>query len=298
VETGENNFLKVVGKKPLWESSFQKIPKNFNEDIALQCLLIFQVDDNSISFALVNKNKAEHIGLGQFCFDLSKKSEENINQFFLENNWLSFQFSNVILIERNRVHTLIPEVFYEESIHTEYLKNISFLPEKGKNHKYLLKSEQAANLSILNERNYDLFKSKFGELVLLHHHDVLLEMTSALNRLSGNDEIILNLNINFFDLVINQDKKLKFCNSFYFEEPEDILYYTLLVLENHDLDPSKTSIKIMGSMAGNNNYLDLLKLYIPLAAPYIELKFIESNSDLKSIPPFLFATLQNGFLCV
>lgn|GEM_PF-3383239 len=298
METGENNFLHVVGKKLLWEDSFAVIPKNFDEDIALQCLLIFQVGETSISFALVNKNKASHIGLGQFNFDLSKNQLENLDLFFADNIWLKFQYSNVILIERNRIHTLIPEAFYDSTIHLEYLKNNSFMVEGGINHKFNIKSEEAINLSLLNSEVFYKINSWFSEINTFHHHDVLLEMAAAWQRLNRNDEVVLNLNKDFFDLVIFKNQKLKFCNSYYFEEPEDVLYYTLLVLESHDIIPAEVPLKLIGQMANHKDYLKLLTLYIPMARPFEDLNFIEKSSDLKSVPNYLFATLQNGFLCV
>ena len=98
--------------------------------------------------------------------------------------------------------------------------------------------------------------------------------------------------------MIFKNQKLKFCNSYYFEEPEDVLYYTLLVLESHDIIPAEVPLKLIGQMANHKDYLKLLTLYIPMARPFEDLNFIEKSSDLKSVPNYLFATLQNGFLCV
>lgn len=277
--------------------NFSFFSKNFNEDTALRCLLIFQVNTNFLEFTVINKDELCHIGLGRVYFDSSKPWVEQVENSLNTTEALSFEFSSVSVVFRNRIHTLLPEIFYDSSIHQEYLKNCSFTQKNQLNHVYPIKQLQAVNLSEFPADVCDVFQKKYTSCHFYHHHDVLIEASQIIQRQIDTNFVLVNINPNFFDLVIQSKQKLLLCNSYYIEEPEDVLYYILLAFENLNLSQNKTPIFSVGEWANEPTYLNLLQLYFPEYKLLNNAEFYMPTRIGAALPEYTLFTLQNAFLC-
>ncbi len=62
--------------------------------------------------------------------------------------------------------------------------------------------------------------------------------------------------------MVWQGKKLRLCNTFSFQAPEDVLYYVLFGFEQLDLSPENVSLNLAGAAAERGDIFDLLYRYV------------------------------------
>ena len=72
----------------------------------------------------------------------------------------------------------------------------------------------------------------------------------------------LNIRSNKIDIVVSENKKLLLLNSFSFQTNEDILYYTLFVCEQLELNPEKIPMTVTGDIEDHSILYQLLNQYI------------------------------------
>lgn len=63
-------------------------------------------------------------------------------------------------------------------------------------------------------------------------------------------------------VLLVREGAILFCNSFYFTSPEDFIYYVLLVLQEHQLNPELEPVVIWGEMTPDSALFSILQKYI------------------------------------
>jgi hypothetical protein len=132
----------------------------------------------------------------------------------------------------------------------------------------------------------------------MHHASVLMESTwiRYKNQL-GSDRVFLNIRDQQFDMMVMNSRHLRFCNSFPFSAPEDLLYYVIFVMEQLGLNPEETTASLMGQVERNSLVYDALFKYIR------DINFVDRNDAFSysyafnEIPGHYFSTLLNFPVC-
>jgi len=108
-------------------------------------------------------------------------------------------------------------------------------------------------------------------------------LTYALNHIKEMDSnfIYLQLNKDFFDIVIIQDHKLTLYNSFLYVNSTDLLYFILYACKQLKVDTKTTAFVITGEHAQNESLIKELKIYIPKLYPVGKLVSLPLNKLLK-----------------
>jgi hypothetical protein len=86
----------------------------------------------------------------------------------------------------------------------------------------------------------ELLKKIYPSAHLHHHIKILLDYTSSSRKSLNGNYIHVHVERDFFNLIIYNNNILKFCNSFFYRNISDILYYVLNAFRNLDIKQEET----------------------------------------------------------
>jgi hypothetical protein len=213
--------------------------------------LSIQFNLDGFSFCISNNTTKEIVYFSEYVFDEKQGTPESllgqIEEIFKTDIQLQKDFSSVLVIHQNDLFTLVPNAYFSEDKLLEYLDfNIKTIATDFITFDDI-QSINAKNLYVpyVNINNY-LFQN-FGEFEYKHHLTVLIEQLISLPA-SEERKVYINVSKDNFDLVILQNKKLAFSNSFYFETKEDFIYYILFTFEQLKIEVEEVKVYFTGAI--------------------------------------------------
>ena len=84
----------------------------------------------------------------------------------------------------------------------------------------------------------------------------------------------IDVRINQFSIVVLEDKKLLFSNSFSFETKEDFIYYILFAAEQLELNPNEFPLFFTGNILKDSDLYTITYQYIR------HINFLESKNPI------------------
>ena len=116
----------------------------------------------------------------------------------------------------------------------------------------------------------------------------------------SDNKILLNCNTNVnnthIEFVVKNEHELVLVNQFAVNTEQDVLYYLLFLLEQHQLNPLTAKICVTGNIASDSELVSVLKKYIA------NLRLAGGNKSLiysavEGIPQHFNYTLLNRLFC-
>lgn len=240
--------------------------------------LSIQVGLNGLSFCIfdtIGKNIpiSQHLDFGK---ELSPyEMQKELKELLIANSIRDYQFSEVVVIHRNNLFSLVPKALFDRDELPNYLKfNAKILANDhivyDEIDNYDLVNVYVPFVNI-NNFIYDLF----GEFEFKHSGTVLVE--ALLNTQSNGKEPICYVHVaeQQMDITVLAQKKLQFYNSFPYATKEDFLYYLLFTLEQLKFDTSSVKLRLFGAITERDElyaicceYIQHLSIFIPPATNY------------------------------
>ena len=266
-----------IGQKIIQKTT--KIDSHFNKSS-----LAIHINENWVTFCLFNNqilsslNKVRFLDKKKSNFIL-KTIKKYIKSFSKENIP-----SEVKLIYYNKKSTLVPSTLFEYKNSLNYLKyNTSINIDDIAANDHVLNHE-INNVYIPNAEINNFIFEKFKTFDFYHYSSLIIEKTS--NELAKNfsENVFVNINDGFIDILFFRDKKLMFYNSYDFNSDEDILFYLLFCLSELKLNPDEVHTIFSGSIDLDSKLYDLIYTYVrnielmnPIEIDGIDFNILNSN---------------------
>jgi hypothetical protein len=255
------------------QKKISKISLKKTKDIALS--IQFSLD--GFSFCVTNTETKEKIYFTEYQFDETLNSPEEllekIEYIFKTNTNLQLEYNAVSVIHKNNLATLVPSKFFDQNFLTSYLNfNIKTLGTD-----FIAFDEitymDAKNVYVpyININNY-LFQN-FGEFEYRHYHTILIEKLLMLEG-SNEKKMYINVSKNSFDIVVLENKKIIFSNSFLYHKKEDFIYYILFTAEQIQLNTAIFKLYFMGEIEVESDIYKIAHKYIK------NIFFLESQNSI------------------
>ncbi|QNM86748.1 DUF3822 family protein [Polaribacter pectinis] len=239
--------------------------------------LSIQFNLDGFSFCISNIANNNTLYFSEYQFSETQLTPENllleVEEIFKKDTNLQHDFSNVTVIHQNNLSTLVPNKYFVEERLADYLNfNIKTLATDFITFDEIDNME-AKNVYVpyVNINNY-LFQN-FGEFEYKHHISVLLkkllETTNTVEK-----TMFVNVSKASLDLVVLQNNKLLFSNSFSFETKEDFIYYILFVAEQLELNTEVFPLYFMGEVKITSDIYKIAFAYIR------NIYFLESKNSI------------------
>lgn len=188
---------------------------------------------------------------------------QKIEMVYEDEAFLQKEFEDVIVLFSNEFYSLVPEKFFKEENASDYLKFNTKILETDFVAQDYIKEFNLVNVYVpfTNVNNY--FFDKYGEFEYRHCVSVLVEGFLKLNQNQEKEaKVYLNNHTWGYDLVIIQQGKLLFVNSFHCKTKEDFIYYLLFTAEQLELDPTTFELILLGHISKNSDYYNMAYTYI------------------------------------
>lgn len=226
--------------------------------------LSVQISLTGLSFLIscANTNRIEWKARERWLYSLASP-EELLERTIrvLENSTLDLkQIDEVKLYYHTPLYTLVPRKIWNNTNPSAYLQyTLKTLPNDFvANESILNDSIKLVYIPFVNLNNY--FFEKFGSFHYYHALGPWIEYCSEIA--NKTTSVFANFTSKQLDLLVYKDGNLYLANSFEYHTPEDIVYYTLFIYEQLNLDPETIPIYLSGSIDKTNPTYLALYTYI------------------------------------
>ncbi|MFM2213459.1 MAG: hypothetical protein RL427_722 [Bacteroidota bacterium] len=227
--------------------------------------LVLQVSLKGLSFAtfdtLSNKPTELHkIELGSI--NVTAKIEDLFAEAFETYSELKGNYDEITIVHSNNLSTFVPSVLFDEEYLGSYLQFNTKVFETDFFAYDDLSIYEMKNVYIpyVNLNNY--FIDQFGSFDYKHANTILVNKLLEVSRNNEERKMFVHIGQGHFEIVVIQNQKLLFYNSFDYKTPEDFLYYILFTAEQLLLNPEYFKLELLGNVMEDDILYSIAYKYI------------------------------------
>lgn len=215
------------------EQTFIYRDNELNLDEAYYYALLVKVEGITFSYAITYKNKL-------MAYEESCPLQELTNPLQLQ-ELLEARYKKTVIGLSDTGFSLIPTAIFNP----DHLSEMAHLLDVKENEKVLAQ--------VLDDDNYIIYKVDSKLLEGLSKYDFrnitfggkgLIKALSKNNPL--NNQLFINIETNKVELVYFKDYKVRFYNSFEYNNANDVAYYAVMVAKELELQPASAELIISG----------------------------------------------------
>jgi hypothetical protein len=218
------------------------------------------------------------------AFQKTKKTEDLFADTFRKFPELSFSYDDILIIHDNTFSTFVPTPLFDEKNLGNYLQYNTKVFETD-----FFAFDEIPNYQIntvyipyVNLNNF--FIDQLGVFDYKHANSIVVSKLLDASKNKEEQKMIAHLGIDHFEIVVVQNQKLLFFNSFDYKTPEDFIYYLLFVAEQLRMNPENFLLELVGKISPENDYFKIAYKYIRNVSIY-DVSNLEKNNT--------FTTAQN-----
>ena len=227
--------------------------------------LSIQVSLSGLSFCILNVETNTITYLKYFGFN--KKLNPNqvldkLQHYFNSEPELKETFSDVLVIHKNELSTIVPKALFSEDNLADYLK----FNNKILSTDFITFDEITLNDSVniyvpyININNY--LYDVFGEFTYKHFSTILIEEVLKAEKNAEKPKMYVNICNEYFEVVIVEKGKLKCYNTFEYYTKEDFIYYILFTAEQLGLNPESLELIFTGNIDSKDELYTITYKYV------------------------------------
>ncbi|MCA8831036.1 DUF3822 family protein [Hymenobacter pini] len=172
-------------------------------------------------------------------------------------------WNRVRLAVQNRAFTLLPAPLFRPGDETAYLKlHHAFSPQHESVHYYTHAGLDISSLFAADARLTSWFERQYPAGRLVHHTSALLEGVAHQSEQGAGRRIYLSIGHQEVTILALRGKQPEFLNVFPFSTPEDLIYYTILVMQELQLNPDQDLVMVWGDLMHDSELFTILRKYI------------------------------------
>ncbi len=249
-----------------------RIDALFKEIDLANYYLSMQIGEKSFSYCILDSVNNKYIGVGELRLPITKgPGEQEIRlpfESFLAKVLtalpvLKKKFKSSKVIWEGNKSTLVPERLFEKGEQHKILSfNVPLDPQEKVFHD-LLPDFHIVNVYAIPEKAKEIIARTFGVNHLPHLSSVLIEsIYQNYHEELVRPKVFLHVRETHFDLVVMDQFKLYFANTFEFRRPEDLVYFVIFSLEQLGFSQEQAEVVLMGKITRNTPLYNLVFKYL------------------------------------
>jgi len=227
--------------------------------------LVLKVSLSGFSFAVTNTLSNEILKIKEIDFVNYKNpsnTQQCYNTAFLEHAQLTQKYDQIIVLHNNNLSGFVPLAMFDPKHIGDYLRYNIKTFETDVFAFDTLEKHQINNVYIpymnINNALLDFFPS----FDYKHHSSILVEKLLDLSKNIDEKQMFVHFWKNKFEVMVIQNQKLFFYNSFDFYTKEDCLYYILFTAEQLAMNPEFFTLKLLGDITSESELFEVIYSYI------------------------------------
>lgn len=264
-------------------------------------VLSIQISLDGFSFSILDQEKNKYLALEKYSIqeiDNYVLLCESLSKVIDSIDIIKRRFNKVIVLFEGRKSALVPAPLFNQESLDKYLKFIHKIDSDEIILFDNLPNLQAYNVFAVPTYVQELIKKKFINYSIYHFSSTLIENLLIKHK---NQEmpksIFLNVRESSFDIIILEDSKLAFFNSFDFRTKEDFIYFIVFVLEQQKLNPENVDLTLMGEIDKSSKLYEILYKYVRNIYLMERNDFYSYSYVLDDIPSNHYYNLLNASSC-
>lgn len=237
------------------------IPETLNTGNSEKYKLSIRLWSGGLSFSGYNPSESGSYFYGEAEYDRSKIFLSWLKDFFFENEFLGYSYSEVWVLYVSSQYTLVPEAVFRDKHEAAFLSfNLSGVISKGLSN--TLRGNRLSIVFDVSEDVYEFFARSLLNPMFVHHLSPLLTMWQKRSGLSIPKQMYVYLHRSMMDVVCYDQGTLLFTNTFSFQDSTDIIYFILYAWRQNGLDQKTDELLIYGLAELKNEVMRLLSPFI------------------------------------
>lgn len=227
--------------------------------------LSIQVSLSGLSFCILNSytNTIEFLKF----IDWEKRLNPNLvldklQHCFNTEKSLLQSFSEILVIHKNELSTLVPKALFNEDNLADYLKfNNKILSTDYLTYDHISQNESVnVYVPYININNY--LYDRFGEFTFKHFSTIYIEQILKTEKNVDKPKMYVNVCNDSMDIAVVENNDLRLYNSFEYFTKEDFIYYILFTAEQLDLNPETLELIFTGIIDSKDELYSITYKYI------------------------------------
>lgn len=268
--------------------------KNFDRTI-----LSIQVSLDGFSFCIRSKEDRVLRAFRYYNFPHVALQEDILNkchEILQKDELLRLPQDQVRVCYFSRKSTIVPAAYCKSDGYKKILEFNQPIDELDEIHSNPLPECEANLVFTVPTYFAGLISSKFGKVCYINQAAPLIQKSLRISETQSRF-ISIQLNREFFDIVVIEEGKLKLYNSFLFVSATDLLYFILYVCKQLDIKLSKTPILLCGEHVEDEKLINELKPYLSSRKSLTQDSGEQRSEALKKLDRSRFFTLLNLDAC-
>lgn len=227
--------------------------------------LSIQVSLNGLSFCVLDTIENSIRYSDTIIFEEERSPyglQKGLVALFERHSLTQKSFSEVIVVHRNNLFSLVPKSLFDPNEMPNYLKfNTKILATDHMVYDEI-EGHDMMNVYVpfVNVNNY--IYELFGEFTFKHNGTVMIESLLKGNTVDKEPTCYIHIAHRQMDITIINKKKLVLFNSFNFDTKEDLVYYLLFTMEQLKLDTEHTKLKLFGNVEEGDELYAICYQYV------------------------------------
>lgn len=244
--------------------------------------LTLQVTLNGFSFCVIDTLNNKIVALKEIDFNdypTSSKVEELYWKAFNENQELTENYDEVLVLHDSNLDTFVPSPLFDEDFLGSYLQYNTKVFETDFFAFDSLPNYEMYHVFIpyVNINNYLL--DQFTTFNYKHVNTILVSKLLEFSKNIDEKQVFVHFSKNKFEIIVVQNQKLLLFNSFDFVTKEDFIYYLLFTTEQLNLNPEHFKVQLLGLISEDSELFEIAYKYVRNVS-LLDVTNIENNNDL------------------
>ncbi|WP_165370590.1 DUF3822 family protein [Hymenobacter persicinus] len=172
-------------------------------------------------------------------------------------------WNSVRLAVQNRFFTLLPAPLFRQGDEAAYLRLHHHLDADHETVQHYRHSTlETVSIFAAEKALADWYHQLYPAGKLVHQTSALLEGVIHQSEQSAPRRVYLSISQQELTVVAVRDKRVEFCNVFAFTSAEDLIYYTILVMQELQLNPDQDPVIVWGDLMHDSELFTILRKYI------------------------------------
>ncbi len=274
---------------------------SFRPEDAGNYMLSLRISGDNFSFAVLDGARNKYIMLFSYPFRAGENPDEICRRFreiCLSEDRLQLKYKSVNIAFAGRIATLVPSAVFENGREASYLALVH--PEQDKEIVLSGPVRMADACCVYGAEPglVSAVKELFPGVSVQHHCMSLLEAVLQKMKNDPHKKAVLHIQPSSFDMIVTENGKLLFYNSFPYRAPEDFIYYVLFVFEQLRLNPEACDTMLLGEIVSSSSLYTILYKYVRRVSFGMRNDSYSYSYGFENLPPHFYYNLLNQNLCV
>ena len=244
--------------------------------------LSIQVSLDGISFCVFDTLQHSVLTVQSINFaDFPKESkvEDHIWKTFLNHKELTKTYDEVVVIHNNNLNTFVPGAVFDEQFLGSYLQYNTKVFETDFFAFDELENYEMNNVYIpyVNINNYLL--DQFETFNYKQTNSILVSKVLDISKNREEKLVFVHFSATKFEIIVVQNQKLLFFNSFDYKTKEDFIYYLLFTAEQLKLNPEHFNMYLLGEISEEDELFKIAYQYVRNIS-LLDVSELQKHNDL------------------